>query len=112
MDDATFLSHILEETGFLLSLTSSHDIESIISDPIISRAVRSSLETIGEAAKNLSQIFRDEHSEIFWKGIIGMRDRLIHHYFGIDWDLVKDVLNDEIPSLHSAISAFLMKEKK
>jgi uncharacterized protein with HEPN domain len=107
MDDTIFLSHILEETDFLLSLTSSHDIEFIISDPIVSRAVRSSLETIGDAAKNLSQSFRNEHSEIFWKGIIGMRDRLIHHYFGIDWDLIVDVLNDEIPRLHSDVTIIL-----
>lgn len=108
MDDEIFLTHILEETAFLISLTSTHDIEIIISDPIFSRAVRSSLETIGEAAKNLSQSFRKEHSEIFWKGIIGMRDRLIHHYFGIDWDLVVDVLNDEIPRLHTDVN-FIMR---
>jgi uncharacterized protein with HEPN domain len=107
MDDVIFLSHILEETEFLISLTSTHDIEIIISDPILSRAVRSSLETIGEAAKNLSQTFRNDHSEIFWRGIIGMRDRLIHHYFGIDWDLVIDVLNDEIPRLHSDFTFIL-----
>jgi len=107
MDDRIFLHHIHEETQFILNLCSTKNIEEIISDPITQRAIRSSLETIGEAAKNISSSFRNDHSDIYWKGMIGMRDRLIHHYFGIDWDLVVDVIIDEIPVLDSEISRIL-----
>jgi len=107
MDDRVFLHHILEETQFILNLCSSKNVEDIISDPITQRAVRSSLETIGEAAKNISPSFRHDHPDIYWKGMIGMRDRLIHHYFGIDWDLVVDVIMDEIPVLDSEITQIL-----
>jgi uncharacterized protein with HEPN domain len=104
MDERIFLYHILEETQFILDLCSSRKIEEIISDPITQRAVRCSLETIGEAAKNIDLTIRNEHPDIFWKGMIGMRDRLIHHYFGIDWNLVVDVITDEIPNLNSQIA--------
>ena len=107
MNDQAFLLHILEETQFILNLCSSRKIEEIISDPITQRAVRSSLETIGEAAKNINPGFRNEHPDIYWKGMIGMRDRLIHHYFGIDWNLVADVITDEIPILNSDIARIL-----
>ena len=110
MDDRIFLSHIFEETQFILNLCSSKSVEEIISDPITQRAVRTSLETIGEAAKNISPAFRKEHPDFHWKGMIGMRDRLIHHYFGIDWDLVADVIRDEIPILDSELTLILKSE--
>ncbi len=72
MDDRIFLHHILEETQFILDLCSSRTIEEIISDPINKRAVRSSLETIGEAAKNIKPDFRNNYPDIYWKGMIGM----------------------------------------
>jgi len=77
---------------------------------LLKRAVRTSLETIGEAAKNISPAFRKEHPDFYWKGMIGMRDRLIHHYFGIDWDLVADVIRDEIPILDSELTLILKSE--
>lgn len=110
MNDRIFLYHILDETQFILKLCSLKSVEEIISDPITQRAVRTSLETIGEAAKNISPAFRKEHPDFYWKGMIGMRDRLIHHYFGIDWDLVADVIRDEIPILDSELTLILKSE--
>lgn len=110
MNDRIFLYHILDETKFILDLCSLKSVEEIISDPITQRAVRTSLETIGEAAKNISPAFRKEHPDFHWKGMIGMRDRLIHHYFGIDWDLVADVIRNEIPILDSEITLILKSE--
>ena len=86
MNDQIFLYHIVEETQFILNLCSLKKVEEIISDPITQRAVRTSLETIGEAAKNISTVFRKEHPTFHWKEMIGIRDRLIHHYFGIDYE--------------------------
>jgi len=74
MDEQVFLHHILEETQFILELHSSKKIDEIISDPITQRAIRSSLETIGEAAKHIRLSFRKDHPDINWKGMIGMRD--------------------------------------
>jgi len=58
-----------------------------------------SLEVIGEGVKNLSEDFKVDHPEIEWRKIAGMRDMLIHHYFGVDWQVVWNVLEKKLPQL-------------
>ncbi len=62
-------------------------------------AVVRALEIIGEAVKNLSKELRAKHKEIPWKEIVGMRDKLIHWYFGIKWELVWETVKNKIPEL-------------
>ncbi|TKJ38777.1 MAG: hypothetical protein CEE38_03490 [Planctomycetes bacterium B3_Pla] len=62
-------------------------------------AVVRALEIIGEAAKNLSKELRAKHKDIHWKDIAGMRDKLIHAYFGIKWELVWQTVKNKIPEL-------------
>jgi len=57
------------------------------------------LEIIGEAAKSISSDFKKEHRDVDWKGMAGMRDRLIHHYFGVNLDVVWSVAKDKLPAL-------------
>ncbi len=63
------------------------------------RAFLRSLEVIGEAVKNLSEGLREDHPEVEWRKIAGLRDRLIHHYFEVDWQIVWDVVTGRLPSL-------------
>lgn len=58
-----------------------------------------SLEVIGEGVKNLSEDFKADHPEIEWRKIAGMRDMLIHHYFGVDWQVVWNVLEKKLLQL-------------
>jgi len=82
-----FLYHILDEIQYIiqyiLDKTESLTVDDIRLDPDLSRSIPRSLEIIGEAVKNLSYAFRDAHPEIPWNDIAGMRDKLIHGYFGI-----------------------------
>lgn len=66
-----------------------------------------SLEIIGEAAKNIHNDFKANYPEIDWKSMTGMRDRLIHKYFGVDYQIVWDVVINEIPKLKKEISSIL-----
>lgn len=66
-------------------------------------AVVRALEIIGEAAKNLSKELRAKHKEIPWKEIAGMRDKLIHFYFGIKWELVWETVKNKIPELKNQL---------
>jgi len=62
------------------------------------------LEIIGEATKKLSNDFKNEHSQLEWKKIAGTRDKLIHDYYGIDYDIVWDILTSKIIELHNFLS--------
>jgi uncharacterized protein with HEPN domain len=72
-------------------------------------AVVRALEIIGEAAKNLSKELRAKHKEIPWKDIAGMRDKLIHFYFGIKWELVWGTVKHKIPELKNQLLKILEK---
>ena len=66
-----------------------------------------SLEVIGEAVKNLPGEFRAAHSEVEWRSIAGMRDRLIHGYFGIDYQFIWDVVQEKLPELKRNIQRII-----
>ena len=73
-------------------------------DKVLCRASIRSLEIIGEATKKLSNDFKSEHSQIEWKKIAGTRDKLIHDYYGIDYDIVWDILTSKIIEIHNFLS--------
>ena len=65
------------------------------------------LEVIGEAVKQLSQASRDAHPTVPWKQIAGMRDKMIHEYFGVNLDLVWHAILRDLPILASEIGVML-----
>jgi uncharacterized protein with HEPN domain len=82
-------------------------LETFTSDETLRRAFVRSLEIIGEATKKIPPDFRSEHPHINWRAMAGMRDRLIHGYFGVDYEIVWDVVQNRIPELRNQISAIL-----
>nr|WP_279354746.1 HepT-like ribonuclease domain-containing protein [Salinibacter sp.] len=71
------------------------------------RAFVRSIEVIGEATKNLSTEFREQHPDIEWRAMAGMRDQLIHGYFGVDYEIVWDVATEKAPKLREAVNRIL-----
>ena len=104
-----FLRHIFEETSFILENSKELDSDALMQNEILKRAIVRSLEIIGEAAKKVDSEFRNEYSSIAWSSMAKMRDKLIHHYFGVDYDIVIDVVLNKIPELHYQIQE-IMKE--
>lgn len=80
-------------------------------DELIQTWIVHHVQIIGEACGLVSEGFRASHPEIPWKKIIGMRNVLVHHYFGIDEDLVWDAVERELPGLKGAIEANLKEPK-
>lgn len=72
-------------------------------------AVLRALEIIGEATKNLSPELKAKHCEVDWKNIAGMRDRLIHAYFGVDLPLVWETVKKDLPELRKQVDKILEK---
>ena len=105
-----FLRHIAHECEYLMQLKEGRDRAELLEDPTNSRAIIRSLEVIGEAVKKLPLELRAKHPQVQWADIAGMRDVLIHHYFGVDPDIVWDVLQNEIPDLQHELQLMIAEE--
>jgi uncharacterized protein with HEPN domain len=81
--------------------------DDFINNPILSRAVIRSLEIIGEASKKIPTEFKSRFPLVQWKDISGMRDRLIHHYFGVDHEIVWNTINEDLPVFNEWIDIML-----
>ncbi|MFC1582648.1 DUF86 domain-containing protein [Planctomycetota bacterium] len=105
------LRHIRDEADYLLRKSEDLSKDQFTGDETLIRAFIRSLEIIGEAVKGLPDEIRQEHPSIEWRLIGRMRDKLIHGYFGVDLDIVWDVVTDKVPILYKTIQAILDQEK-
>jgi len=103
-----FLLHILDETKYILSRSKDLEYQKLIIDEDLKRSFVRSLEIIGEAVKNIDEDFRKKHPHIEWKKISGLRDIFIHHYFGINYERVWDVVKNKVPELKGQIEKILV----
>jgi uncharacterized protein with HEPN domain len=101
------LKHILDEMSFVLNAAAGKDKETVINDPILSRAIIRSQEIIGEACTKLDPDFKAVHPHIEWRKMSDMRNRLIHDYFGVDYDIVWDVIVTKLPTLYDDIGGII-----
>ena len=92
---------------FLQRISKDRSLDDLVHDEYYAHAVKSAIEVIGEASKNLSPAFRERYPDIEWRRMAKMRDRVIHHYFDINWKIVWDVISIEIPVLEPKISAII-----
>ena len=105
-----YLRHVLDEMAYLAGRTQGLRKDEFLRDETLRRAFVRSLEIIGEAVKNLPIEFREKHGHVDWRAMAGMRDRLIHAYFGVDYDIVWDVVTNKVPMLRLEIQQIIQNE--
>ena len=102
-DPLIFLEHILENISDIEKFSKGKDKEILKNDIMRQKAIIRSIEVIGEAVRNLPVSFTKDNPEVPWSNIIGMKNKLTHHYFGIDFDIVWKVIEKDIPDLKKKI---------
>ena len=104
-----YLRHILDELDYLAETSAGLGEPDFAKNLTLQKAFVRSLEIVGEAVKNLPEDFKAKYLEVSWKSYAGLRDRLIHHYFGVDYGIVWDVVSKEAPELKGKIETILKK---
>lgn len=107
--DRDFLADILEAVQRATRYVDRMNYHTFTDDTKTQDAVIRTIEIIGEATKNLSQELRTGNPEVPWKNMAAMRDKLIHHYFGINLDIVWEITIEELPKIEEKIINILKK---
>lgn len=102
--DQFYLYHIQSSLRKIGSYIEEIDYDKFVNTSLIHDAVLRQLGILGEASKQLTPDFKKEHSRIFWKEIAGLRDKIIHQYFGVDFELVWKTLKEDLPILQDFIT--------
>lgn len=105
-DPRVFLDDIDEASGKIMRYVVGMDLDSFRADDRTFDAVLRNLEIIGEAAKKLPAEMREAMPEIEWRRVAGLRDVLVHEYFGVDAEIIWDIVINRVPELRSAIARF------
>ncbi len=106
-DDRIRLNHIVEALGHVLRFTEGRSRADLDTDPMLTFALLYAIQTVGEAANKVSQETRDQHAQVPWPVIIGMRHRLVHAYADVDHDILWTTATDAAPKLLAQVETIL-----
>lgn len=106
-DDVVLLRDILDALVQIESYLTDVSYEAFCETPLLQDGVMHRLEIIGEASRNLSDAFLDQHPDIPWQDIIGMRNRIAHGYFAVDLRAIWDTAQMDVPALREWIERVL-----
>ena len=110
-DEIMYLQDIARSCGKILRFTEGLTQSDLVQDEKTYDAVVRNLEIVGEAAKHLQGRLREQLPTIEWRKVAGLRDMLVHAYFGIDDDILWDIVKNKVPQLAKATNTFLDKHR-
>ncbi len=104
-----YLEDILSSINKIHKYVGSSSLDEFMNDEMKLDAVVRNLEIIGEASRNIPAEIKDEHADVEWRKIGDLRNVLAHEYFGIDNEIIWDIITNKLTTLHSEIQAILNK---
>ena len=104
-----YLRDILEAVRKIERYSEDISFEEFVNDELIQDGIVRNLEIIGEAVKHIPEDAKKDYPEVEWRKIAGLRDILIHAYFGIDVEVIWDIVKNKIPNLKEKIKKILSK---
>jgi uncharacterized protein with HEPN domain len=110
-DNTVYLKHILDSITRIDEYVKNVEYKDFMKNNLVQAGVIREIEIIGDASKRLTNEFKERYSDIPWKNIAGMRDKLIHDYFGVDLDAVWVTLEKDISIINIKIKAILLEEQ-
>ena len=111
-DDLAFIEHILDSINAIEDFSKGITKEELTSNRLRQSAIVREMEIIGEAIKNISKKTRSKYNEVRWKEIVGTRDKIVHHYFGIDFNIIWDIIKKHLPLLKKQMKEILKDLEK
>ena len=111
-DYKLFLKDIIQAMESIEHFVGDKEIEELIEDDMASSAIIRKFEIIGEATKHIPDEMKRRYPKVPWQRMAGMRDRLIHAYFGIDYRLVMNAINTELPKAKEELQNMLSELEK
>ncbi len=106
-DDSAYLKHILDSVRFIKKYSKKLTVADFTKDELVQSAIVRQLEIIGEAANLVSLKTKRELKAVEWAKIVGMRNKLIHEYFGVDLNIVWSTIKEELPNLEKEVKNYL-----
>ena len=106
-DDKVFLIHILQNIEKIETSMKNRTKTDFKKNCDLHDAITRRIEIIGEAVKNISEVTKKTNPDVDWRGIAGMRDKLIHFYFGVDLEITFEIIKKDIPILEKQVKRIL-----
>jgi uncharacterized protein with HEPN domain len=109
-DDRVRLRHIADALSAAIRFTEGRSREDLDKDEMLAFALLHAIQVVGEAAAKVSAEFRDQHPQIPWAPITGMRHRLVHAYFDINHDILWTTATESVPELLAQVDGLLSSD--
>lgn len=109
-DPLDLVEWMLVEIDDAIDFAHGYDRKRFVADRRTRKSVAASVQNVGESARHLSPEFRQAHPEIDWPKVVGMRNRIVHSYWEINYQVVWAVVHNELPSLRAALAPLVDEE--